>query len=78
METIPKMETLDPITPAKMVNSILVPDLASLSGFVGKPFFQELVPFHVHQAASKYTSKKQTLVKELTDKLNESTSIAHS
>jgi programmed cell death 6-interacting protein len=75
MEAIPK--ELPPLPPARMVNPILVPEVKDLSNFVSRPFFRHLVPYKVHQAVSKYSYKKDMVVKGLISKLTEATTIAH-
>lgn len=77
METVLKAEALDPIMPARMVNPTPIPTMASLATLAGKPFFQALVPFKVHLAASKYSSKKDSVIDSLVVKLNEATAVAH-
>eukprot|EP00842_Homolaphlyctis_polyrhiza_P001225 jgi/Hompol1/2102/HPOL_002823-RA len=76
MEIVPRPESLAPISPAKMVAPTPFPDSASLSKIVGKALFMHLVPFEVHQAASEYIAKKDTLVNNTNAKLTEATSIA--
>ncbi|KAJ2991928.1 pH-response regulator protein palA/rim20 [Globomyces sp. JEL0801] len=76
MEMVPKQSDLTPIPPARMVNPTAVPDLKALSAMITKPLFKSLVPLRIHQAASKYSFKKDNLIKSLQDKLNEATSLA--
>ncbi|KAI8892342.1 BRO1-like domain-containing protein [Globomyces pollinis-pini] len=78
MEMVPKQSDLTPIPPARMVNPTAVPDLKALSAMITKPLFKSLVPLRIHQAASKYSFKKDNLIKSLQDKLNEATSLAQS
>jgi programmed cell death 6-interacting protein len=77
MESIPKADALSPILGAKMVNSVPIPDKDALSK-VAKPFFLGLVPYKIHEMASKYTARKETFVNKQIATLNESTNIAHS
>lgn len=78
MEAVPKPEDLPCFAGAKMVSQIPYPGIESMALLVGRPLFNTLVPFTVHQSASKYTAKKDLLVKELLAKLSESTSICQS
>lgn len=76
METVPRVETLQPIAVAKMVNPTPLPDLEGLSDIIGQPMFSRLVPFSVHQSVSTYSHKKDILVNGLINKLNEATGLA--
>ena len=75
MESVPKVADLPVIQPARMVNPVLVPEFDKIS--VPNPVFRALVPFKIHAAASKYDHQKNLLVKELSSKLNEATSISY-
>ncbi|KAJ3344598.1 pH-response regulator protein palA/rim20, partial [Kappamyces sp. JEL0680] len=74
METVPK--DLPPLPPARMVNPVLVPEIAAIP--VQRPVFRNLVPFKVHEAASKYAYKKDVLIKNLCSKMSDATALAQS
>ncbi|KAJ3255782.1 pH-response regulator protein palA/rim20 [Boothiomyces macroporosus] len=76
MEAVPAVANLDPLPPARMVNPTPIPELSALSAFITQPLFRNLVPLKIHQAASKYSYKKDQLIKSVTDKLNEGTGLA--
>ncbi|KAI9098591.1 BRO1-like domain-containing protein [Phlyctochytrium arcticum] len=78
METVPHIETLQPIGGAKMVNATPLPDLSDLSDVVGPAMFSKLVPFSVHQSASVYSHKKDALVGMLIGKIAEASEVAQS
>lgn len=78
MEAVPKPEALISLAPANMVNRTPFPGISDLSVLAGKPLFQSLVPFRIHQAASKYCTKKDALVSQLCAKLQEQAELAHS
>ena len=73
METIPK--DLPPLTPARMVNPVKIPEYNTIS--VQKHVFRNLVPLKIHQSASAYAYKKDTLIKNLCSKLSDATVLAH-
>ena len=75
MESVPKIVDISAVPPAKMVNPLLVPEVDKIT--VPYPVFRALVPFQIHQAASKYDHKKNELVKGLVAKVTEATSLAH-
>lgn len=76
METVPKSTDLIPIQPARMVNPILIPLAKDLEKVVKKPIFRNLVPLRVHQALSKYSYKKETLINSVIASMNEATNTA--
>ena len=76
MEVIPKLESLPVIGKADMVIPTPFPDLATLTMEIGHPLFAKLVPFAIHQAASIYSEKKDSLVKKELARLTEATAIS--
>ncbi|KAJ3272917.1 pH-response regulator protein palA/rim20 [Terramyces sp. JEL0728] len=78
MEAVPAVASLEPLPPARMVNPTPIPELSVLSAFITQPLFRNLVPLKIHQAASKYSYKKDQLIKSVVDKLSEGTGLAQS
>lgn len=78
MEAVPKPELLAPVAPARMVNCSPMPSADALANIGGKPFFEALVPFHIHQACSKLLAKRDSLVQKLIAQVDEANSISAS
>ncbi|KAJ3300005.1 pH-response regulator protein palA/rim20 [Borealophlyctis nickersoniae] len=78
MEVVPRVETLSAIGSANMVKAQLLPELSSMGDIVGPPMFASLVPFSVHQAASIYSEKKDSLVTSLIARIQEGLTVCHS
>lgn len=74
METVPKVSDFPILQPARMVNPILIPTLSELQHI--NPLFRNLVQLKVHLALSKYSSKKDKMIKQLLDSMQESTNVA--
>ena len=74
METVPKVIDLPMLQPARMVNPILIPTLSELQNI--NPLFRTLVPLKVHLALSRYSAKRDQMVKMLLDLMHESTNLA--
>ena len=73
METVPK--ELPQLQPARMVNPIIVPEASAIN--VQRQVFRNLVSLKVHEAASAYSFKKDTLIKSLCSKMADATALAH-
>jgi programmed cell death 6-interacting protein len=86
LDPIPTPANLTPVAPASMVKPTLPPAVSGPldalhdgTGGLGRPFFQTLVPYAVHQAISVYTDRVESLIRaEVASRVEELDAVAAS